>query len=167
MNENSKEKAEPQATAAPQFSIQRLYVKDISFESPKSPLIFKEPNWNPNINLELHTQSKPLDASVYEVTLRVTVTAKLKEESAFVVEVEQAGIFSITGFEPDPLQRMLGSFCPNILFPYAREVVTRQVQDGGFPPLYLAPINFDALYEEHQKQLTKKRQEQAAAPQVH
>lgn len=162
MDNSSKE------TKQPQFSIQRVYVKDISFESPKSPLIFREANWAPDINLELHTQSKLLETSVFEVTLRLTVTAKQKNEPAFVVEVEQAGIFTVADLEGDPLQRVLGAYCPNILFPYAREVVTRQVQDGGFPPLYLAPINFDALYEDHQKQLAKKSEAQVEiAKQVH
>lgn len=156
-------------TKQPQFSIQRLYVKDLSFESPKSPLVFKESNWAPDINLELQTRSKSLETSVFEVSLRLTVTAKQKTETVFVVEVEQAGIFTIADLEGDPLQRALGAYCPNILFPYAREVVTRQVQDGSFPPLYLAPINFDALYEGQQKQLAKKREEerQATAKQVH
>ena len=133
------------------FDIQRLYVKDTSFESPSAPAIFRE-EWQPEVNIDLQTKSQVLETDVHEVVLTVTVTAKKKEKTIFVIEVKQAGIFSIKGFNKDQLAHMLGSFCPNVLFPYAREVVTDISVRGGFPPLYLTPVNFDMLYAQHLEQ---------------
>lgn len=137
-----------------EFVIQRLYVKDISFEAPSTPAIFQS-EWVPQVDLNLATGSQKMSDGVYEVELTVTVTVKLKEKTAFLIEVKQAGIFTLKGFSDDQLGPMLGSFCPNILFPYARELVSETVNRGSFPPLYLAPINFDALYQEQQKQKKK------------
>ncbi|HLD84438.1 MAG TPA: protein-export chaperone SecB [Coxiellaceae bacterium] len=135
----------------PEFAIQRLYVKDLSLETPNTPKIFLE-TWEPQLHMDLNTDgSLALEESVREVVLTVTVTVKLKDKVAFLVEVKQAGIFSLKGFTDEQLKHMLGSFCPNILYPYAREVVSDCVTRAGFPQLYLAPVNFDALYEQHQK----------------
>lgn len=138
--------------AQPEFAIQRIYVKDLSLETPNTPSIFLE-QWEPELNMDLATDaSNVLEANVREVVLTVTVTVKIKEKVAFLVEVKQAGIFSINGFPEDQLHHMLGSYCPSVLYPYAREVVTDAVMRAGFPQLYLAPVNFDALYEQHQQQ---------------
>ncbi|MBX9586474.1 MAG: protein-export chaperone SecB [Gammaproteobacteria bacterium] len=135
----------------PEFAIQRIYVKDSSFESPESPNIFREP-WEPKVNIDLQTTSSVLEGNVYEVILGVTVTVKIKEKTAFLAETKQAGIFSIGNFNEEQRSQLLGSFCPNILFPYARETITSLVTRGGFPQLYLAPINFDAVYQQQLKQ---------------
>ncbi|MDQ2993698.1 MAG: protein-export chaperone SecB [Pseudomonadota bacterium] len=135
----------------PEFAIQRIYMKDSSFETPKAPEIFRE-QWEPQVNIDLQTSSKKIEDKIYEVVLGVTVTVKIKEMVAFLVEVKQAGIFSIGEFPEEQLGQLLGSFCPNILFPYARESITSMVTRGGFPQLYLAPINFDAVYQQQVKQ---------------
>ncbi|TGD72619.1 protein-export chaperone SecB [Mangrovimicrobium sediminis] len=128
-----------------QFAMQRIYTKDISFESPSAPDIFRK-QWQPKVNLDLNTQSDQLDEGNYEVVLTITITAKVEEETAFLVEVKQAGIFLITGFEGENLRRVLGTAAPNVLFPYARETIDSLCVKGGFPPMMLAPVNFDALY---------------------
>jgi preprotein translocase subunit SecB len=134
-----------------QFQIQKIYIKDLSFESPNAPEMFTE-SLQPKIDFDLQTEAKKLTDDFFDVTLQVTATAKHNEKTAFLVEVKQSGIFNITGFPDDQLSHMLGSFCPNILFPYARESVSDLVTRGGFPPLLLAPVNFDALYAQHVQQ---------------
>ena len=131
-----------------QFVLQRIYVKDASFESPRSPASFRG-QWNPNINLELNTRHNLVDENVYEVILSVTVTARNEnEEVLYLSEVQQAGVFTAIGFEDDALERTLGTFCPNVLFPYARETIDSMVTKGSFPALLLAPVNFDALFDQ-------------------
>ena len=134
-----------------QFQIQKLYLKDASFESPNAPASFTQ-EWKPQINFELNTETTDLGNGHFDVVLSATVTAKLEENTAFLVEVKQAGIFQISGFNDEDQSAMLGSFCPNILFPYAREAVSDLVVKGGFPPLLLAPVNFDALYAQQLEQ---------------
>lgn len=129
----------------PQFSIQRIYIRDVSFESPKTPEIFLK-EWKPAVNLDLNTRQNSLEDSVYEVVLTLSATAKIDDDVAFIAEVQQAGIFLIKGLGADDVSHMLGSFCPNLLFPYARETLDNLVVKGSFPALMLAPINFDALY---------------------
>ncbi len=129
----------------PQFAIQRVYAKDISFETPNSPEIFKK-EWKPEVKLDIDTRSNQLDEGVHEVILSLTVTTKVGEEVAFLCEVQQAGIFTIGAVEEAQKAHMLGSFCPNILFPYARECVSNLVNRGTFPALNLAPVNFDAIF---------------------
>lgn len=149
----------------PQFALQRIYVKDISYESPKSPMIFRE-TWRPQVNMELNTRHERIqdipDNNLYEVVLSLTITAKNGEgedaETAYLVEIHQAGVFLVDGLDDNQLQQTLGSFCPNILFPYAREAVDSLVVRGSFPGLMLSPVNFDALYAETQR----RRQEQEA-----
>ncbi|EKD77031.1 MAG: preprotein translocase subunit SecB [uncultured bacterium] len=148
------------APSAPEFAIQRLYVKDLSLETPNTPKIFLEP-WEPQIHMDLATDaSLKLDENVREVVLTVTVTVKIKEKVAFLVEVKQAGIFAMKGFSEEQLHHALGSFCPNILYPYAREVVSDAVMRAGFPQLYLAPVNFDVLYEQQKQQAAAKNKEE-------
>lgn len=129
----------------PQFSLQRIYVRDLSFEAPKSPAIFRQ-EWTPNVSLDLNTRQKQLENDFYEVVLTLSVEVKNGEEIAFIAEVQQAGIFLIKGLDQASMSHTLGAFCPNILFPYARETIDSLVVRGSFPALMLAPVNFDALY---------------------
>ena len=142
------------------FEIQKIYLKDASFEAPNTPAAFTQ-EWQPNVNVQLNTEAKPIADKQYEVVLSVTVTAENQEKNAFLVEVQQAGVFSLDGFEEEQLKGMLGSFCPDILFPYVREAVSDLVTRGGFPQLLLAPVNFDALYTEHMKQQAEQPTEAA------
>ncbi len=142
-------------TTPEQFGIQNIYIKDISFETPNSPQIFTQ-EWKPQIELELSNKINPLNEGVYEVVLNITATVKAAEKTAFLVEIHQAGIFTMSGFREDKLLYMLNSYCPTILFPFARETVSNIVTRGGFQSLWLAPINFDALYDQ---QLQEKQQQ--------
>ena len=142
---------------AQQFAIQKVYMKDMSFETPNSPSIFTA-EWKPDINLQLTSGANPVTEGVFEVVLSVTVTAKLGDKTAYLVEVQQAGIFTVSGFDEAQQGGMLGAFCPNVLYPFVREAVADLIGKGGFPPVYLAPVNFDALYaqklQEVQAQVT-------------
>lgn len=142
---------ENQPGAAPgseqQFAIQRIYVKDLSFEAPMGANAFRQ-QWRPQINLDLNASNSPVDENIHEVVLTLTVTAKQDDETAFLVEVQQAGIFHCDGFDDQQIHQILGAVCPNILFPYARETIDSVVGKGSFPPLMLAPVNFDALYQQ-------------------
>lgn len=150
----------------PKFQIQKIYIKDVSFESPHAPGIFTETQaWQPEINLQLNAETKPLGEDLYEVTLSVNVTAKQGEQTAFLVELKQAGIFTLSGFEQAAMGQMLGSYCPNLLFPFAREAISDFVGKGGFPQLLLAPINFDALYAQHMAKAQQAGQAPSATPQ--
>ncbi|ABG42116.1 MAG: protein-export protein SecB [Alteromonadaceae bacterium] len=150
-----------QAAQGPQFAIQRIYTKDISFETPNSPAIFQK-EWKPEVQLDLDTRSALIEENVYEIVLAVTVTAMLGEETAFLCEVQQAGIFAIGEMPEQNKAHMLGSFCPNTLFPYARETISNLVNRGTFPPLNLAPVNFDAIFAAYmQKRAAQQAQEQA------
>lgn len=140
--------------ANPQFNIERIYIQDISFESPNTPHTFVE-EWKPEVNLNLETKSNRIQDNLHEVVLSITATVTTSKKTAFLIEVHQAGVFMINGFSNDQLHHMLGSFCPNILFPYAREVISDMVVRGGFPQLILAPVNFDALYAQHMDQQAK------------
>jgi preprotein translocase subunit SecB len=148
-----------EAQVEKQFAIQKLYVKDVSFETPNSPVIFTE-NWQPKVEFNLSTNTQNLQENVYEVALTSTITVKLEEKTAYLIEMTQAGIFTIAGFDQEELAPMLGSFCPSVLFPYAREAVSDLVIRGGFPPMLLAPVNFDAIFMQHMQQL--KEQQEAA-----
>jgi len=143
--------AEENQAQEKQFSIQKIYTKDISFESPAAPNVFTE-KWEPAVDFNLGTNATPLQDSMFEVALTVTVTVKTGDTTAYLVEAAQAGIFSLAGFSDEEMGPMLGSFCPNILFPYVREVISDLVAKGGFPQLLLAPVNFDALYAQHIQQ---------------
>ena len=131
-----------------QFSVQRIYTKDLSFESPATPAVFRK-QWQPKVNVDLNTKSSAIDAEGnFEVVLAITITAKIEEETAFLVEVQQAGIFHIKGFDGDDLRRILGTAAPNVLFPYARESIDTLCVKGGFPAIMLSPVNFDAVYQQ-------------------
>lgn len=137
--------------AVPQFAIQRVYTKDVSFETPNSPAIFQK-DWKPEIKLDLDTRSNKLADDTYEVVLSVTVTATVEGQTAFLAEVQQAGIFTIGNLPEAAIAQTIGAFCPTTLFPYARETVANLVNRGSFPQLNLAPVNFDALFASYLKQ---------------
>ena len=128
---------------AQKFEIQKIYVKDVSFETPNSPKIFTE-KWNPKTDVHIQTENNKLDKNIFEVCITVTVTANQDETIAFLVEVKQAGIFLMQNFPKNQHGKLLGSYCPNILFPFAREVVAELIAKGGFPQLLLNPVNFFA-----------------------
>jgi preprotein translocase subunit SecB len=143
--------AEENQSTEKQFSIQKIYTKDISFETPNSPKVFIE-KWEPHVDFNLATNVQPLEDDLYEVALTVTVTVKCGEKTAYLVEVSQAGVFALANFTQEEMGPLVGSFCPNILFPYAREAISDLATRGGFPQLLLAPINFDALYAQQVQQ---------------
>ncbi len=150
------QQASTEQTPKSEFLIQRIYIKDLSYEAPQVPAMFQL-EWKPDLNLQIHTSSTKLADDVHEVVLKLTVTVKSADKTAFLAEVQQAGIFTVQQFAEDQVRAILGGVCPGILFPYAREVISDLVSRGTFPPLYLAPINFDALYlqqVEQQKQQT-------------
>jgi preprotein translocase subunit SecB len=132
--------------------LERIYVRDSSFESPRAPAVFQQP-WQPNIQLDINTRANHLGEERFEVVLTVTMHAKSAEAATLtIVEVQQAGVFRIRGLNPDRLRRVLATECPNILFPYSREVVDSLMVKGGFPALQLAPVNFDAMFDEAVRQ---------------
>lgn len=134
-----------------QFQLQKLYVKDVSFEIPNAPQIFQE-DGQVEIKLNLAQKVEALAEGVHEVVLTVTVTATVGEKTAYLVEVQQAGIFSITGLNEQSEHAAINTLCPHTLFPYARRVITDLVADGGFPPLVLQPINFDQIYAQRMQE---------------
>jgi preprotein translocase subunit SecB len=144
--------AEQEKAAGQQLAINKIYVKDCSFESPQSPDVFRRGDWKPQTNLNLRSSHKPIDDNFHEVILTITVEAKDDDKSLFLVELQQAGIFEISGYEGEEMAAIVGSFCPNILFPYAREAIAGMIQKGGFPEFVLQPINFDALYLQAKQQ---------------
>jgi preprotein translocase subunit SecB len=130
-----------------QFNIQKIYVKDVSFEAPNTPAVFNETG-TPNLNMNLNQKVARLADDVYEVVLGITLTCTIEEKNVYLAEVEQAGVFGLAGFDERNLDLMLGTYCPNVLFPYARQTISDLITAGGFPPFYLQPINFEALYAE-------------------
>ncbi len=152
--------SEQQQAVQGQFAIQKVYLKDVSFESPGAPQIFTK-KWEPEVNLELNSSSKSVGEDTYEVVLRLTVTVKMGEETAYLAEIHQAGIFTVKGIPEAQMGNVLSAACPNILFPFGREAVADLVTKGGFPQLLLAPVNFDALYAQHQAQQAKAQQEKS------
>ena len=138
------------------FSIVRIFTKDLSLESPKAPQIF-EKKWDPKLALEVAVTNNKLADYTYEVVLKMGVTVQTEEEVAFLIEIQQAGVFLVQGFDDATVEHVLGSMCPNILFPYAREAIANFTVKAGFNPVQLQPINFEALYmQEKQKQDSKK-----------
>lgn len=142
-----------------QFLIQRIYVKDASLESPQTPEIFLQP-WAPEINLQIDPQYQVMNQDQYEVILQVVVTARDKDKTLFLVEVKQAGIFTIKNFTDFDLEQILTVTCPMILFPYAREVVSDLISRATFPPFYLPPVDFQALSKAKQTQEIKEKQDE-------
>lgn len=143
---------------AKQVGIQRVYLKDCSFESPRAPAVFQA-EWKPEVKLNISTQHNKLDmptetpGDVYDVTLTVEVDARIDDQTALLCEVKYAGIFFLAGLSQQELAQVLGSFCPSQLFPYAREAVSDLIGKGGFPALTLQPINFDAMLAQRQREM--------------
>lgn len=162
-NQGNQPAAPAQAAAEQRFAIQRVYVKDASFEAPDSPESFRRP-YNPQINFNINSRSRKIEDNFYEVVLRLTADVKQEDKTIFLVEVQQAGVFEIAGVEGERLEQLLTITAPTILFPYGREVVDSLVIKGSFPALMLAPINFEAVY----LQAKRTQVEQAAqAAQAH
>lgn len=136
--------------------IGKIYVKDFSFESPQAPQVFNKTDWKPQMDLNFRSNYAALDNEHHEVVLTITIEAKAENKTLFLLELQQAGIFEIVGYAGEELGAIIGSYCPNILFPYAREAIASLIQKGGFPEFVLQPINFDALY-------AQSKQKQAAA----
>jgi preprotein translocase subunit SecB len=152
--------ANGQASTQPaqaQLTLQRVYAKDVSFEVPGAPQIYQQQG-QPNVELNLSQRVAQLGNDLYEVVLSVTATCKVEDKTAYLAEVHQAGIFGLTGFEAQNRDAILATYCPNVLFPYVRQAVSDLVQNGGFPPFLLQPINFDALYADQMR-----RRDEAAA----
>jgi preprotein translocase subunit SecB len=143
--------AVPTEAAGPAFSVEKIYVKDVSFEVPGAPAIFGE-NVQPELQLNLNQRVQRLGENAFEVVLAVTLTCKAGDKTAYVAEVQQAGVFGLVGLEPQAVDGLLGTQCPNILFPYVRQLLSDLIQAGGFPPFFLQPINFDGLYAETLRQ---------------
>ena len=154
---------ETQATEK-RLGIVKVYIKDFSFESPQAPGVFNMQEWNPNTNLNLRSSHSVVSDSLHEIVLTTTIDAKDKdgEKTIFLVELQMAGLFEISGYEQEELGALIGSYCPNVLFPFAREHIASVVQRGGFPEFLLQPINFDALYQQSLQQ-----QSQEAAAEAH
>ena len=153
----------PQAAA--QIVLQKLYVKDASFEAPNAPQIFQEEGQT-NLQLNMSQKVGNVAENVYEVLLTLTLTCTLGEKTAYLAEVQQAGIFGIAGFDNRNLEAILSTYCPNVLFPYARQVVGEMIQNGGFPPYLLQPINFDQIYAEQLRRRAAQAQGEAGQPAV-
>ena len=142
-----------------QFEIQKIYVKNVSLETPNSPQIFRE-QWKPSVHMDIANSANDLGENLYEVTLSVTATVSHEDKTIYLVEVQQAGIFLMADFPRELIGRMVATVCPNILFPYVRETVSDLVVRAGFPQLLLAPVNFDALYLQHQQKLAAEKEKQ-------
>jgi preprotein translocase subunit SecB len=141
-----------------QFGVQRIFVKDASFESPMGVAVFGKP-WQPKVNVDMNTKSEKVSDENYEVVLTVTVTANLEDEAALLIEVQQAGVFMAKGLEPESLRQALGIMAPSLLFPYLRETIDSLAVKGGFPPISLQPINFEALYRQASQQAAQQQQQ--------
>lgn len=138
--------------AEKKISLQKIYLKDFSFESPQTPQVFTEGKWDPKTNLNLRSTHSSSSANNHEVVLTLTVETKHEDKTLFLIELQQAGLFLIEGYDQEEFSAVVGSFCPNVLFPYAREAIASIVSRGGFPELLLQPINFDALYAQSRAQ---------------
>jgi preprotein translocase subunit SecB len=164
-DENNQSAAQSQTTEQqPQvgFAIQKLYLKDISFETPSGVEAFTKA-WQPNVQQDLNIQVNTIEDGLFEVLLLLTITASIDEKVIFLIEVKQGGLFSITGIDGIQLSHAINTLCPQILFPYARELIDSTLVRGGFPPLMLAPINFDAIFSQAVMQAQQQAQTEPTA----
>lgn len=148
MNDETRQNEEATSQGERSYALQRMYLKDVSFESPNAPEVFLG-EWKPQVNINLSTASHKVDEDTYEVTLTITVDAKQDDKTAFLIELQQAGIFHAKGFAPEELHQLLGIHCPQNLFPFAREAIHSLATKGGFPQMLVQPINFEALYRKN------------------
>ena len=139
-------------TVQRELLLRKIYIKDLSFESPNAPDVFSDGDLVPQTHLNLKSANREVGSNTQEVVLTITVEAKMDEKTLFLVELQQAGIFQITGYSKEEQRALVGSFCPGTLYPYAREAISEVVAKGGFPQMLLQPINFDALYTQAQQQ---------------
>lgn len=139
------------APQAATFTVEKIYVKDVSFEAPNAPQVFNEQG-QPELQLNLNQKVQRLNDNAFEVVLGVTLTCNLNGKTAYLAEVEQAGVFAMAGFEDAGIDAMLGTQCPNVLYPYAAQTISALIQSGGFPPFFMQPISFEALYAENLRQ---------------
>jgi len=146
---------------AQELVLQNIYVKDASFEAPTGPNI-QATEWNPQFNLNMNTSAAAMAETVHEVVLTITLEAKIADKAAYLVEVKQAGLFTIRGYTDEETRRVVGAFCPGVLFPYARQAVSDLILRGGFPPFLLPPVNFDGLFQQSLEQAAR----QATQPAV-
>ena len=135
----------------PAFTVEKIYAKDVSFEVPGAPAVFNE-QAQPQLQMNLNQSVQRLNENAFEVVLGITLTCNAEDKPMYLVEVKQAGVFGLAGFDAQTLDVMLGTHCPNVLYPYARQLISDLIQSGGFPPFFLQPINFDALYAEGLRQ---------------
>ena len=149
-----------QQAAGPAFTVEKVYVKDVSFEAPGTPQVFNETG-QPQLQMNLNQQVQRLNETVFEVVLGVTLTCTVGDKTAYLAEVQQAGVFALAGFDDQTLDALLGTHCPNVLYPYARQAISDLITAGGFPPFLLQPINFEALYAEGLRQRAEQAQQQA------
>jgi preprotein translocase subunit SecB len=147
--------------SAQELVLQNIYVKDASFEAPTGPNI-QATEWNPQFNLNMNTSAVAVAESMHEVVLTITLEAKIADKAAYLVEVKQAGLFAIRGYSDEETRRVVGAFCPGVLFPYARQAISDLILRGGFPPFLLPPVNFDGLFQQSLEQTTR----QATQPAV-
>lgn len=152
-----------QEASQKQIAIQKLYLKDFSFESPNSPTVFTGNEWQPKTNLNLRSAHSQVSGDTHEVVLTITIEAKHEDNTLFLVEIHQAGLFQIGGYTQEEFEAIVGSFCPATLFPFAREAISGIVSKGGFPEFLLQPINFDALYAESRRQAVAQAEGAASA----
>lgn len=155
--QNQDQAAASEDAATAQFLIQKLYTKDVSFESPNAPQVFQD-NGQADVKMSLSQRVEEISEDLQEVVLTVTVTATIDEKTAYLVEVAQAGIFLIAGFQDQAKHALVNTMCPNTLFPYARQTIATLVSDGGFPPLTLQPVNFEQLYAQRMQQMMEEQQ---------
>ncbi len=149
-----------EAATGPSFTVEKIYAKDVSFEVPGGPSAFNEQS-QPQLQMNLSQSVQQVNDGLYEVVLGITLTCNADEKPLYLAEVKQAGVFSMSGFEPAQLDAMLGIHCPNVLYPYSRALISSLIQAGGFPPFFLQPINFEALYSESLRQREAKQNEGA------
>jgi len=151
----------PDENAAAQFQIQKLYAKDVSFEVPNAPQVFQDTG-QADVKLSLAQRVEELGENAHEVVLTVTVTASVGEKTAYLAEVAQAGIFLLSGFNEQSAHAVMNTMCPNTLFPYARQLISTLVAEGGFPPLVLQPVNFDQMYAQRMQEMMEEQKQGAA-----
>lgn len=151
MSEEQDKVMTPDDVAAPQFQVQKLYAKDVSFECPNAPRIFQE-SGQADVKMNMAQRVDELGDNLHEVVLTVTVTATIDEKTAYLAEVAQAGIFMLSGFQQQAAHLVINTLCPSTLFPYARRAISGMVSDGGFPPLTLQPVNFEHLYAQRMQE---------------
>jgi preprotein translocase subunit SecB len=165
-NNTAPEAASPEKAAGPSFAVQRIYLKDLSFETPQGPAAFQK-QWKPKVSQDLSTKSAKVDDNTYEVSLRITVTVKDEEETIYLIEAEQAGLFTLKGFEEQQVAQVLNVTCATMLLPYAREAIDSTLIKGSFPALMIPPINFESLFSTALKQSNEAMAESKAGANTH